>query len=169
MTKTASRPPILAVLGGLLLAGAGSVGGASGDLLWTAEDRSAIAACTSLAAGNGSVLAYSWMRDDSSAPLRPRLRAVDLADGDLLWQVDDPPWVLSVEKEGNTNYYTPVLPKKKGLQAEIGLFLDEVVGGDREALELVRAAVERKLRKKQSPPSAGLSTPTDVPTRSATQ
>lgn len=91
MTKTASRPLILAVLGGLLLAGAGSVGGASGDLLWTAEDRSAIAACTTLAAGNGSVFAYSWMRDDSSVPLRPRLRALDLADGDLLWQVDDPP------------------------------------------------------------------------------
>ena len=54
---------------------------------------------------------------------------------------------LSVEKKGNTNYYTPVLPKKKGLQAEIGRFLDEVVGADREGLELVRVAVEGKLRK----------------------
>ena len=53
---------------------------------------------------------------------------------------------LSVEKEGNTNYYTPVLAKKKGLQAEIGRFLDEVVGGDREGLELVRSAVQRELR-----------------------
>ena len=55
---------------------------------------------------------------------------------------------LSVEKEGNTNYYTPVLPKKKGLQAEIRRFLDEVVGADREGLELVRVVVERKLRKR---------------------
>ena len=55
---------------------------------------------------------------------------------------------LSVEKEGNTNYYTPVLPKRKGLQTEIGRFLNEVVGADREGLELVRIAVERKLRKR---------------------
>lgn len=55
---------------------------------------------------------------------------------------------LSVEKEGKANYYTPVLPKKKGLQAEIGRFLDEVVGADREGLELVRVVVERKLRKR---------------------
>lgn len=52
---------------------------------------------------------------------------------------------LSVEKEGNTNYYTPVLAKKKGLKAEIGRFLDEVIGADRDGLELVRTAVERKL------------------------
>lgn len=54
---------------------------------------------------------------------------------------------LSVEKEGNTNYYTPVLAKKKGLQVEIGRFLDEVLGADREGLELVREATERRQRR----------------------
>ena len=55
---------------------------------------------------------------------------------------------LSVEKEGNTNYYTPVLSKKKGLQAEIKRFLDEVVGADPEALSLVRQAVEKRQKRK---------------------
>jgi hypothetical protein len=57
---------------------------------------------------------------------------------------------LKVEKEGNTNYYTADLPQKKGLQREIDRFIKEVVGPERENLELVERAVARALRKKRS-------------------
>ncbi len=55
---------------------------------------------------------------------------------------------LEVEKEGNTNYYTPALSQKKGLRREIERFLKEVVGPGRENLELVQKAVERRLRRR---------------------
>ena len=51
---------------------------------------------------------------------------------------------LEVEKEGNTNYYTPALPQAEGLQREIERFLDEVVGPERENLELVRRELTRR-------------------------
>lgn len=55
---------------------------------------------------------------------------------------------LTVEKEGNTNYYTAALPQKKGLQQEVDRFLSKVVGPERKHLELVRKAVERRLRRR---------------------
>ena len=55
---------------------------------------------------------------------------------------------LKVEKEGNTNYYTAALPQKKGLQREIDRFLKDVVGPERQHLELVEKAVARRLRRK---------------------
>ncbi len=56
---------------------------------------------------------------------------------------------LEVEKEGNTNYYTAVVPQKRGLQREIDRFLQEVVGPEQENLELVEKAVERALARKR--------------------
>ena len=56
---------------------------------------------------------------------------------------------LEVEKVGNTNYYTPVMPRKKGLEREIDRFLTEVVGPEREDLELVERAVARKRRRRK--------------------
>ncbi len=56
---------------------------------------------------------------------------------------------LKVEKEGNTNYYTTALPQKKGLQREIDRFLKDVVGSERENLELVQKAVGKKLARKR--------------------
>ena len=53
---------------------------------------------------------------------------------------------LEVDSEGNTNYYTPALPQERGLRREIARFLKDVVGPKREHLELLRKAVERKLR-----------------------
>lgn len=52
---------------------------------------------------------------------------------------------LEVEKEGNTNYDTPAVPQKKGLQREIDRFLKEVVEPELENLELVAEALRRKL------------------------
>ena len=52
---------------------------------------------------------------------------------------------LAVEKEGNTNYYTPAIPQEKALKETIARFLDEVVGPKRENLELVEKALTRKL------------------------
>jgi predicted transcriptional regulator len=52
---------------------------------------------------------------------------------------------LTVEKEGNTNYYTPAIPQEKALKETIERFLDEVVGPKRENLELVEKALTRKL------------------------
>ena len=56
---------------------------------------------------------------------------------------------LTVEKEGNTNYYTAAVPQKKALQREIDRFLEEVVGPEPENLELVERAVEKALRRKR--------------------
>ena len=55
---------------------------------------------------------------------------------------------LEVETEGNTNFYTPALPQRRELRREIERFLKEVVGPEREHLELVRKAVDRKLRRR---------------------
>lgn len=44
---------------------------------------------------------------------------------------------LKVEKEGNTNYYTPAVEQKEALRNEIRRFLGEVVGPEPENLELL--------------------------------
>ena len=54
---------------------------------------------------------------------------------------------LKVEKERNTNYYSPAVPQKRALRGEIRLFLDEVVGIEPEHLELLQTALDRKKRK----------------------
>lgn len=51
---------------------------------------------------------------------------------------------LEVEKDGQANYYTAAVPRKKAVQAEIRRFLDEVVGPEREHQELLRAELERR-------------------------
>jgi BlaI family penicillinase repressor len=45
---------------------------------------------------------------------------------------------LEVEKEGNTNFYWPVVHRSKALEEEIFRFLDEVVGSAPENLALLR-------------------------------
>jgi predicted transcriptional regulator len=52
---------------------------------------------------------------------------------------------LTVEKEGNTNYYTPAIPQEMALKETIERFLAEVVGPNRENLELVEKVLTRKL------------------------
>lgn len=44
---------------------------------------------------------------------------------------------LKVEKEGNTNYYTPAIAQKKAMTREIKRFLKEVVGPEPENRELL--------------------------------
>ncbi len=44
---------------------------------------------------------------------------------------------LEVEKEGNTNYYTPAVDQKKALEREISRFLDEILGQEPEHLHLL--------------------------------
>ena len=56
---------------------------------------------------------------------------------------------LKVEKVLNTNYYTAVLSQKAGLRHEIERFLKDVVGPDRDHLEMVQKAVERRLKRKK--------------------
>ena len=51
---------------------------------------------------------------------------------------------LKVEKEGNTNYYTPAIAQKKAMTREIRRFLDEVVGPEAENRELLEKALKRK-------------------------
>ncbi len=53
---------------------------------------------------------------------------------------------LKVDKEGNTNYYTPAASQKKAVRGEIRRFLDEVVGRDPEHLELLQQALSRRKR-----------------------
>ena len=48
---------------------------------------------------------------------------------------------LTVEKEGNTNYYTPAIPQEMALKEEIHQFLDQVVGSEPENLELLQKAL----------------------------
>jgi predicted transcriptional regulator len=45
---------------------------------------------------------------------------------------------LTVEKEGNTNYYTPAIPQKKALKETIERFLDQVVGPEPENRQLLK-------------------------------
>ena len=55
---------------------------------------------------------------------------------------------LEVEKEGNTNYYSPAIAHKKAMTREIKRFLSEVVGPEPENLEVLRRelrAAERSL------------------------
>ena len=44
---------------------------------------------------------------------------------------------LEVKKEGNTNYYTPLIAQRPALEEEIYQFLDQVVGPEPENLDLV--------------------------------
>jgi predicted transcriptional regulator len=53
---------------------------------------------------------------------------------------------LTVELEGNTNYYTPAIPLDEGLQREIDRFLNDVVGSDPTHIDMVRKALDRKTR-----------------------
>lgn len=53
---------------------------------------------------------------------------------------------LQVEKDGNTNCYSPAVNRKKALQSEIDRFFEDVVGSDPEGLELVRRAFAAKKR-----------------------
>ena len=57
---------------------------------------------------------------------------------------------LTVEKEGNTNYYSAALSQEKGLRQEIGRFLEEVVGPKAEHLELVQKALDRARARRSS-------------------
>ncbi len=54
---------------------------------------------------------------------------------------------LEVEKEGNTNYYTPAIAQKKALKEKIRRFLNEVVGPEPENRQLLR----KELRTRQGP------------------
>ncbi len=54
---------------------------------------------------------------------------------------------LKVDKEGNTNYYTPAIVQKKALTREIRRFLKEVVGPEAENRQLLR----KELRTRQGP------------------
>jgi BlaI family penicillinase repressor len=45
---------------------------------------------------------------------------------------------LDVEKVGNTNRYSPAIPRKKAVTREVRRFLDEVVGPEPENLEVLR-------------------------------
>ncbi len=56
---------------------------------------------------------------------------------------------LKVEKVFNTNYYTAALPQKRGMKQQISWFLKDVVGLEKANLELVREAVERRLKRKK--------------------
>lgn len=49
---------------------------------------------------------------------------------------------LAVEKEGNTNYYTPALAQKEALELEIHRFLKEVVGPEPENLVLLENVLD---------------------------
>ena len=55
---------------------------------------------------------------------------------------------LEVEKEGNTNYYTPAIAQKKALKEEIQRFLDEVVGAEPENRQLLEKILAQDARKK---------------------
>ena len=44
---------------------------------------------------------------------------------------------LEVEKEGNTNYYRPMVDRSQALEEEIYQFLDQVVGPESENLDLL--------------------------------
>ncbi len=49
---------------------------------------------------------------------------------------------LKVEKEGNTNYYTPAVAHRKAIKQEIERFLKDVVGSEPENLEILRKELE---------------------------
>ena len=51
---------------------------------------------------------------------------------------------LKVEKEGNTNYYTPAIAQQQALEEKIHQFLDQVVGLDPENRQLLRQILDRE-------------------------
>ena len=51
---------------------------------------------------------------------------------------------LEVEKEGNTNYYTPSVPKKEALAEETWRFLDDVVGPEPEDRKLLKRILSER-------------------------
>ena len=51
---------------------------------------------------------------------------------------------LKVEKEGNTNYYTPAIAQKKAMTREIKRFLKEVVGPEPENREILENMLRRR-------------------------
>ena len=51
---------------------------------------------------------------------------------------------LEVEKEGNTNYYTPSAPKKEALIEEVRRFLEDVVGPEPEDRELLKRILSER-------------------------
>jgi len=49
---------------------------------------------------------------------------------------------LTVEKEGNRNYYSPAARKNAALELEIGRFLEEIVGDDPENRQLLHEIIQ---------------------------
>jgi predicted transcriptional regulator len=49
---------------------------------------------------------------------------------------------LKVEKEGNTNYYTPAIVQQQALEEKIHQFLDQVVGRDPENRQLLKKVLD---------------------------
>jgi hypothetical protein len=49
-----------------------------------------------------------------------------------------------VEKEGNTNYYTPSVPQKEALIEEVRRFLEDVVGPEPEDRELLKRILSER-------------------------
>lgn len=56
---------------------------------------------------------------------------------------------LKMAKEGNVNTYRAAVGRKTALRREVGRFLTEVVGSEREHLELVRSEVEQRMRRRR--------------------
>ena len=54
---------------------------------------------------------------------------------------------LQVEKEGNTNYYTPAVAEKTAVRREIQRFLSDVVGSEPENLALLREILSSATRR----------------------
>jgi len=48
---------------------------------------------------------------------------------------------LRVEKQGNTNYYSPAAPKNAAMDSEIRRFLEEIVGDDPENRQLLHEII----------------------------
>ena len=56
---------------------------------------------------------------------------------------------LKKSKRGNKNHYTPAASEKAATNAEIDLFLREVIGANEASLELLRHAVQRAQSKRR--------------------
>jgi BlaI family penicillinase repressor len=55
---------------------------------------------------------------------------------------------LTVDKEGNTNFYTPAIAQEKALKEEIQRFVDEVVGPEPENRQILEAFLAQGARKR---------------------
>ena len=55
---------------------------------------------------------------------------------------------LEVEKEGNTNFYTPAIAQEKALGNEIQRFIDEVVGPEPENRQILEEILAQGARKR---------------------